>query len=198
MSMVNHGRVVGPVEAGMIARAAAARARLLGGARRPDAPVAALAPPAPVVEPVVYQQPDEAEHVAEQSTETGYTSPREQALAVIRGIAKDHGFTAQQILGMSRVRPLCRARHKAIYTMHVRFGWSYQRIGRLFSDRDHTTVTNSIKVFTTMFPEEAREIARQAEADERRAAQLRNDVISEVADRYGLPAHEVGLWADEA
>ena len=197
MSMVNHGRVVGPVEAGMIARAAAARARLLGVARRPDAPVAA---PAPVVEPVVYQQPDEVEPIAEQGAEpeTGYASPREQALAVIRGIAKDHGFTAQQVLGMSRVRPLCLARHEAIYTMHVRFGWSYQRIGRLFSDRDHTTVTNSIKVFTTMFPDEAREIARQAEADERRAAELRNDVISEIAERCGFPAHEVGLWADEA
>lgn len=180
MSMVNHGRVVGPVEAGMIARAAAARARLLGVARKLDAPVA---PPAPVVEPVVYQQG--VEQVPE------VNSPRRAALSIVRAIAKAHGVTTAQVLGMGRMANLCAARHEAIYAVHVTLGWSLQRTGRLFSDRDHTTALHSVKAFTRKHPAKALALIESVRAQEARDAdggEAISTKSTELCEFGGFPA----------
>lgn len=190
MSMVNHGRVVGPIEAGMIARAAAARARLMGGQKRLSAPVATPS----VVEPVIYQQPAETERSIEQAH--GRMTPRQIAFAIVHRIALENGVSSAQVFGRSRSGSIRDARHEAVFEIHVTLGWSLPRTGRFFG-RDHTTALNSIRTFKRKHPDEAQALIERVRVQEERDAELRKDVISEIADRCGLLAHEVGLWADE-
>ena len=72
-------------------------------------------------------------------------------MPVVRRIAEETGFAVEDLLGMSRRRPLTRARQRAYYecyqimrddgTRH----FSTLRIGHAFSDRDHTTIIHGIE-----------------------------------------------------
>ena len=66
-------------------------------------------------------------------------TPREERMAIIKGVAKRHGITVKQIMGRSTYTEIVEARHHAMRIIHAVYGDSSTRIGRLFN-RDHTTV----------------------------------------------------------
>jgi chromosomal replication initiation ATPase DnaA len=65
-------------------------------------------------------------------------------------VAAQHGLTADELLGPSMLKPVCRARFEAMWVMDQRRRedgqkrWSRCQIGRFFH-RDHTTVINGVR-----------------------------------------------------
>lgn len=65
-------------------------------------------------------------------------------------VATKHGLTAADLVGPSMLKPICVARHEAMWLMDNRKKadnekrWSRSQIGRFFN-RDHTTVINGVR-----------------------------------------------------
>lgn len=65
---------------------------------------------------------------------------------IITAIAQDHGFTYEDMIGPSRLKPLSHARQEAMWTCRQvmtkdgQHRYSYPFIGRCLGGRDHTTV----------------------------------------------------------
>jgi chromosomal replication initiation ATPase DnaA len=70
-------------------------------------------------------------------------TPREQNLADIEVIAKEHRFTLEDILGKSRFGPLVKVRRKCVVMLREK-GYSTTEIGRIMC-RDHSSICNSLK-----------------------------------------------------
>jgi chromosomal replication initiator protein len=70
-------------------------------------------------------------------------TPREQNLADIEVIAKEHRFTLEDILGKSRFVPLVKVRRKCVVMLREK-GYSTTEIGRIMN-RDHSTIVNSLQ-----------------------------------------------------
>lgn len=70
-------------------------------------------------------------------------TPREQNLADIEVIAKEHRFTLEDILGKSRFGPLVKVRRKCVVMLRDK-GYSTTEIGRIMN-RDHSTIVNSLQ-----------------------------------------------------
>lgn len=68
-------------------------------------------------------------------------SPR----TIIRLVARHYQFPIAQLIGPSRRQSLVRARVIAIYVIRELTGSSFQKIGRYFSGRDHTTVLHAYR-----------------------------------------------------
>lgn len=64
-------------------------------------------------------------------------------LEMVSDIARAHGFTAADLIGPSRVRPVCIVRWRAMKALRDR-GRSYSSIARTFN-RDHTSVIAGIR-----------------------------------------------------
>jgi len=76
-----------------------------------------------------------------------YTPPPYVArtgLEVVAQVARQHGFRAADLIGPSRVRPVCIARWRAMKELRER-GGSLASIGRTFN-RDHSTVSNGLRM----------------------------------------------------
>jgi chromosomal replication initiator protein len=65
------------------------------------------------------------------------------------------GFTVEALRGKSRQRPLVAARQEAMYVFREMTDLSYPAIGRIFGDRDHTTVMHAVDKITRMMKERA-------------------------------------------
>lgn len=72
-------------------------------------------------------------------------------MPVVRQIAKESGFSVEDLVGFDRKRPLAWARQRAYYECYqimrddgTRY-FSTLRIGAVFGDRDHTTIFHGIK-----------------------------------------------------
>ena len=69
---------------------------------------------------------------------------------IIEAIARDHGYSRDELIAPSRVRPLAHARQAAMYALRSRTHangeprFSYPQIGRLFGT-DHGTVYYSCR-----------------------------------------------------
>lgn len=63
-------------------------------------------------------------------------------LELISQIAREHGFTASDLIGPSRVREVCMARWRAMKVLRAK-GRSLSSIGRTFN-RDHSSVIYGI------------------------------------------------------
>jgi chromosomal replication initiator protein len=70
-------------------------------------------------------------------------TPREQNLADIEFIAKEHRFTLEDILGKSRFGPLVKVRRKCVVMLRDK-GYSTTEIGRIMN-RDHSTIVTSLQ-----------------------------------------------------
>ena len=64
-------------------------------------------------------------------------------LEIISSIARDHGLTADDLTGPSRVPAVCVVRRCAMKALRAK-GWSTPRIGRLLN-RDHSTVVHGLR-----------------------------------------------------
>ena len=73
-------------------------------------------------------------------------SPRAEIQQVIDRVALEHNVTAKDIVGPRRTRELVKARDAAILDVSTRWPWlSLPRLGRIFGNRDHTTIMHSLK-----------------------------------------------------
>jgi chromosomal replication initiation ATPase DnaA len=70
-------------------------------------------------------------------------TPREQNLADIEVIAKEHRFTLEDILGKSKFGPLVKVRRKCVVMLHEK-GYSTTEIGRIMK-RDHSTICHALQ-----------------------------------------------------
>ena len=69
------------------------------------------------------------------------------AAELVHAVAELHGFTADDLTGPRRFKKLAYARMHAYAVIRTVLGWSYPRIGKMFGDRDHTTVMHGVKRF---------------------------------------------------
>lgn len=102
---------------------------------------------------VTRQAPATAMHAPEAPMPTPIPKPtlHGRLMPVVRQIAKETGFTVEDLVGFDRKRPLAHARQRAYYECYqimrddgTRY-FSTLRIGAVFGDRDHTTIYHGIK-----------------------------------------------------
>lgn len=73
---------------------------------------------------------------------------RPSAKRIIQSIAREHGFTYEDIVGPSRNRKLVAARYHAVWEVKREYPLiSTPRLGRLFGGRDHSTLVWALKVW---------------------------------------------------
>jgi chromosomal replication initiation ATPase DnaA len=70
-------------------------------------------------------------------------TPRERNLAEIDAIAELHGYTVEDILGRSKLKPLVEVRRKCVVMLRKK-GLSTPAIGRIML-RDHSTIVHSLQ-----------------------------------------------------
>ncbi len=70
-------------------------------------------------------------------------TPRERNLAEIDAIAELYGYTAEDILGKSKLKKLVEVRRKCVVWMRGK-GYSTTEIGRIMN-RDHTTIVHALQ-----------------------------------------------------
>lgn len=73
------------------------------------------------------------------------SSPKNRVNQIMRFVASFHSRTVDEIKSPSRIQPLVRARHDAMFVAKIITNRSLPEIGRRFGNRDHTTVLNAIK-----------------------------------------------------
>ena len=72
-------------------------------------------------------------------------SPRRRVQRILKEIADLYRVTIMDITGCSRAHIHKWPRFVAIWRIRKELGWSLQRIGREFSNRDHTTILNALR-----------------------------------------------------
>lgn len=70
---------------------------------------------------------------------------RSTAKRIIAQVAEQHGLTAAELLGATRVRSIAYARQEAMWRISRELGRSLPEIGRMMGGRDHTTVLHGIR-----------------------------------------------------
>lgn len=112
----------------------AVRLRIWGAKPAPQAYIPPPAPPPPTIEETIAAVEAEAPPVV---------NTRHTSADVVHAVATVVGITPQDMASIRRF-PRCNfARHIAFYICREEFGWSYPRIGRIFS-RDHSTILHGI------------------------------------------------------
>ena len=78
---------------------------------------------------------------------TRSVTPRQFTMALIEMIAREHGVTMAELMGVSRRQKYCIARRE-IWRVLRDQGISLPRIGRMFN-RDHTTILHGLRRIET-------------------------------------------------
>lgn len=65
--------------------------------------------------------------------------------AMMRWFAAARGIPMPDLIGPSRARPLAHQRQDCMALLRRQYGLSYPEIGKMFGDRDHTTVMHGLK-----------------------------------------------------
>lgn len=73
--------------------------------------------------------------------------------AILEKVSERYGFSVEEITGKSRRRPLVTARQVAMYVVRELTDMSYPAIGRVFGDRDHTTVMHAVSKVEALMAE---------------------------------------------
>lgn len=74
-----------------------------------------------------------------------FGEPRETVRSIAREVAHREGLSVADLYGPSRRARLVKARHAAMYIAHKKGGHSLSKVGRIFGNRDHTTVMNAVR-----------------------------------------------------
>jgi len=69
---------------------------------------------------------------------------------ILTAVQKRHDVSREDILGMSRVRPIATARNIAMYLIRQVLGLSNKSIGDIFGNRDHSTVVSNLRAAETL------------------------------------------------
>lgn len=64
---------------------------------------------------------------------------------IIRAAASLYGVSEREIRGHCRQARLVRARHVAMYVIYRKCHLTYKQVGKIFDNRDHTTVLNACR-----------------------------------------------------
>ncbi|WP_219943280.1 chromosomal replication initiator protein DnaA [Iamia sp. SCSIO 61187] len=72
---------------------------------------------------------------------------------ILEKVSERYGFSVEEITGKSRRRPLVTARQVAMYVVRELTELSYPAIGRVFGDRDHTTVMHAVSKIEALMAE---------------------------------------------
>lgn len=64
-------------------------------------------------------------------------------MRIMHAVAKSHGITASEIMGVSRERHIVIARFETFYRLRIDLAMSYTKIGTLFG-KDHTTIMHGV------------------------------------------------------
>jgi hypothetical protein len=64
-------------------------------------------------------------------------------LVIVSLVELKHGVSFEAMRGQSRAKPVLDARREAMALIYTHCGLSTSRIGRLFGDRDHSTVSHA-------------------------------------------------------
>lgn len=72
-------------------------------------------------------------------------TPRQSNMLQIEAIAKEHGYTAADILGPRKFKHLVAVRRKCIVMLRQK-GYSTTEIGRIMGGRDHSTIVHALKI----------------------------------------------------
>ena len=72
---------------------------------------------------------------------------------ILEKVSERYGFTVEEITGKSRRRPLVISRQVAMYVVRELTELSYPAIGRVFGDRDHTTVMHAVSKIEALMAE---------------------------------------------
>lgn len=65
---------------------------------------------------------------------------------VLEAVASNFGTSVDELVGRRRTARACTARFTAALLLREQLAWSYQRIGRLLGDRDHSTIHHAVQV----------------------------------------------------
>jgi chromosomal replication initiation ATPase DnaA len=71
-------------------------------------------------------------------------TPREKNIAAIDVIAQEHGYTADDIIGKSKLKTLVKARRQCVVMLRNK-GYSTTEIGRIMQ-RDHSTICHALNM----------------------------------------------------
>lgn len=81
------------------------------------------------------------------AVERFYEMARMDVRQIVRKAAECHGIDVGEINGQSRARPIVECRHDAVAAARwARPDLSLPALGRLFGNRDHTTILNSCRL----------------------------------------------------
>jgi len=73
---------------------------------------------------------------------------------IFSAIFKKYNVHREDIVGPRRTKDIARARHIAVYLVHSITDMSYDNVGKVFSNRDHSTVMSSINRVKEMIDED--------------------------------------------
>lgn len=100
---------------------------------------------------------------------------------------EEHGTTPALMLGQCRKHPTAQLRHRLIFEIHSNFKVSLPQLGRMFGDRDHTTILNSLKKANAVRPPVSYEKAPEISADYRAGLS-----IARISEKHGISTRQVG------
>jgi chromosomal replication initiator protein len=83
----------------------------------------------------------------------GADSRRITPKMILDATAEMFGHPVEELCGKSRSRPLVQARQVGMYVFRELTDFSYPAIGRVFGDRDHTTVMHAVEKITQLMKE---------------------------------------------
>jgi chromosomal replication initiator protein len=83
----------------------------------------------------------------------GTAGRRITATMILDATAEMFGHPVEELCGKSRSRPLVQARQVGMYVFRELTDFSYPAIGRVFGDRDHTTVMHAVEKISQLMKE---------------------------------------------
>ena len=83
------------------------------------------------------------------SIRSGWT----RASVILEATSEMFGHSIEDLCGKSRSRPLVQARQVGMYVFRELTDFSYPAIGRVFGDRDHTTVMHAVEKIKELMKE---------------------------------------------
>jgi chromosomal replication initiation ATPase DnaA len=86
--------------------------------------------------------------------------------AIIKEVAKKHGFSYNEMLSVRRPAALCRARQEAYWRCVRETRFSLPTIGRFFGNRDHSTILKGARIYELHLQSAAKASVGQCYAEE--------------------------------
>jgi Bacterial dnaA protein helix-turn-helix len=84
--------------------------------------------------------------VIQRAVENWGATPLAGSVKIIKDIARQHGITYADIIGPNRTQKIYKARHHAIHAVKAACpNKSLPELGRMFGNRDHTTILHALQ-----------------------------------------------------